>query len=298
MEKYKYIDCHSHPQDIWYKKDNVNSDEILENLASDGGATIAIGTDYENSLQAINLAKKHENVWATIGIHPADNHAEVYSEEKFQELLNLGGEKVVGIGECGLDYFYFKSDFEKKRKADPEFKLAYDEYVEQHKARQRGVFISQIEFAAKNNLPLVLHGRPSKNSMDAYRDMLDILENPPAWQGDESPCQAGGLRGHAHFFVGNLEIAKRFLDLGFLMSYDGPITFTKEYDEVIKFLPIEKIMIETDSPYAAPSPHRGEINYPIYVKHVAEKIAELKNLSLAEVLEITKNNTIKLFELK
>jgi TatD DNase family protein len=289
IEKYKYIDCHSHPQDIWYKKESMNADELLQNLASDGGATIAIGIDYENSLQAINLTKKHENVWATIGIHPADNHIEVYNEEKFQELLNLGGDKVVGIGECGLDYFYF----DKIKKEKPDFD------IEKEKARQVEVFKKQIEFAAKNNLPLVLHGRPAKNSMDAYRDMLDILENnPPTRSGDLSPDRVGGLRGHAHFFVGNLEIAKRFLDLGFLMSYDGPITFTKEYDEVIKFLPMEKIMIETDSPYAAPSPHRGEINYPIYVKHVAEKIAELKNISLAEVLEITKNNTIKLFRLK
>ena len=88
------------------------------------------------------------------------------------------------------------------------------------------------------------------------------------------------------------------MEIGFLVSFDGPITFTKEYDEVIKFYPLDKIMIETDSPYATPVPYRGQINYPIYVKEIAKKIAELKNLPVEEVLEITKNNTIKLFNLK
>jgi len=274
---YKYIDCHSHPYGEFYKERGIDVDQVLEDLKKDDGATIAIGTDYENSKKAIEVALKHDNVWATIGIHPADNHAEIYDEQKFEELLRLGAGKVVGIGECGLDYYYFNADTD----------------VEEQKARQKKVFISQIEFAIKNDLPLVIHGRPTKNSMDAYRDVLDILESYKA-------KGAGGARpftGHAHFFVGNLEIAKRFLDLGFLMSFDGPITFTTEYDEVIKFLPIESIMIETDSPYAAPKRFRGQTNYPIYVKEVAQKIAELKNLTLDEVLEKTMTNSINLFRL-
>lgn len=315
MENLKYIDCHSHPHDKKFLEMGIDVDKMMPELLDDGGATIAIGTDYIESKKAIEFAKKYPNCWATIGIHPADNHAEVYDDKKFQELFesgNLNGKnKVVGVGECGLDYFYFEKNYltlpllEKERS------------IEQEKERQKEIFIKQIEFAAKHNLPLVIHGRPSKNSMDAYRDILDILEKYdqqksisssllyPLYGGSDEARQKNfsvgnkhKLRGHAHFFVGNSEIAKRFLDLGFLLSFDGPITFTNEYDNVIKSTPIEKIMIETDSPYAAPGAYRGQLNYPKYVVEVAKKIAELKNLSQEEVLEITKNNAIRLFDLK
>lgn len=290
-ESLKYIDCHSHPHDKEYKDENINSDEFLAQLKLDGGATIAIGTDYENSGLAIELALKHENIWATIGIHPADNHSEIFDEEKFVSLLESsvdknGNRKVVAIGECGLDYFYFDKTFGK----DWENDLAKKEKVQAEIKRQKEIFKRQIEFAIKHNLPLVIHGRPSKNSMNAYEDILEILEGRAG--------KSEAFSGHAHFFVGNLEIAERFLNLGFLLSFDGPITFTTDYDEVIKFTPIERIMIETDSPYASPAPHRGKINFPEYVVFVAEKIAKLKNLSKEEVLEITKNNAIKLFNLK
>jgi TatD DNase family protein len=315
--KYRYIDCHSHPHDEKYKKENINIDEVLQNLKNDGGATIAIGTDYKLSIEAVELAKKHENVWATIGVHPADNHAEIWDEENFQELINEDLEnqkktaikkqsrKIVGIGECGLDYFYF----DKKFPTSPNLSLnkerdsEIEQKIKEEKERQKKLFVSQINFAIKNDLPLVIHGRPSKKSMDAYEDILDILEKTtPSNLADLPPLLSEGeyprIRGHAHFFVGDLEIAKRFLNIGFLLSFDGPITFTTEYDEVIKFTPIEKIMIETDSPYAAPAPHRGQVNYPIYVKEIAKKVAQLKNISIEEVLEITKQNTMKLFNLK
>lgn len=280
----KYIDCHSHPHDEKYRREAVDVDDVLMKLKDDGGATIAIGTDFALSVEALELAQKHENVWCTIGVHPADNHAENF-DERFEKLYLENKEKVVGVGECGLDYYYFEKTFGKDWKENVDCKKEIE--------RQKVLFKQQIDFALKYDLPLVIHGRPSKNSMDAYRDVLDILESYPS----TSSGPSAGLRGHAHFFVGNLEIAKRFLDLGFLMSFDGPITFTKEYDEVVKFLPIENIMIETDSPYAAPTPYRGQTNYPIYVKEVAKKIAELKNIPVGEVLEITKNNAIKLFGL-
>jgi TatD DNase family protein len=291
MSNLKYIDCHSHPHDKKFLESGVDVDMMMKELGEDGGATIAIGTDYTETEKAISFAKKYPNCWATIGIHPADNHTEIFSEEKFESFLKLGEGKVVGVGECGLDYYYFT-------------KLSEDEIVVQ-KARQKELFRKQIEFAIKHDLPLVLHGRPSRNSMDAYRDMLDILEEYANCEGCmntipgyNKPEDRKYLTGHAHFFVGNLEIAKRFLELGFLMSFDGPITFTNEYDNVIKFLPMENIMIETDAPYAAPGAYRGQLNYPKYVKEVAKKIAELKNISVDEVFEITKNNAIKLFKIK
>lgn len=296
MSKYKYIDVHSHPQDVKYE----GRTDFLETLKEGGGATIAIGTDYELSRQAIELAKKHDNIWATIGIHPADNHAEIFEEAKFEELLDLGKippnpslneegrNLVVGIGECGLDYFYFDKKFVGENR---------EVEIEEEKKRQKQLFIKQIEFAIKKDLPLVIHGRPAKNSMDAYRDILDILEKYKITL-DPSLNKERGLRGHAHFFVGNLEIAKRFLDLGFLLSFDGPITFTTEYDEVIKFTPLERLMIETDSPYAAPAPYRGQTNYPHYVVEIAKKISELKGLNVEEILEITRQNAEKLFRIK
>lgn len=284
----KYIDCHSHPHDKKFLEMGIDVDEMMKKLKDDGGATIAIGTDYTETKNAIEFAKKYDNCFATIGIHPADNHGEVFDRNIFLEFLKLGEGKVVGIGECGLDYYYF----DKLYLTLP--LLAKERSIEQEKVRQKELFTKQIEFALEYDLPLVLHGRPTKNTMDAYRDMLDILEFYLT-QPTNAKERSSALRGHAHFFVGNLEIAKRFLLLGFLVSFDGPITFTEEYDEVIKFYPIEKIMIETDSPYAAPKSYRGQINKPIYVKDVAEKIAQLKNLTVDEVLEITKNNAIELF---
>ena len=287
-EDLKYIDCHSHPHDKKFLETGVDVENMMQELLEDGGATIAIGTDYLEMEKAINFAKKFENCWATIGIHPADNHSEIFDGEKFEKFLEFGRGKIVGIGECGLDYFYFKTDFEKKVKNE-NLEKTFEDYCKEQKERQKTLFISQVDFAAKHKLPLVIHGRPSKNSMDAYEDVLDILE--------EKARKSKAFSGHAHFFVGNLEIAKRFLKLGFLLSFDGPITFTEEYDKVIDFTPMEKIMIETDAPYAAPTPFRGHLNYSKYVKFVAQKIAKVKNLSEKEVLEITKNNTINLFGL-
>lgn len=275
---HRYIDTHSHPHDLKYE----GRTDFLETLRADGGATIAIGTDYELSRQAIELAKKYHNIWATIGIHPADNHAEIFDEKKFDELLELGAGKVVGIGECGLDYFYFDKRFIGDDR---------DEKINAEKKRQKDIFVKQVEYTLKKDLPIVIHGRPSKNSMDAYEDILDILE---ARKGEAF----SRLRGHAHFFVGDQKIAGRFLHLGFLLSFDGPITFTSEYNEVIRQTPLDRIMIETDSPYAAPTPYRGQINYPHYVVEVAKKIAALKNETIENVLEVTKRNTIKLFNLE
>lgn len=270
--KYRYVDAHSHPHDEKYE----GRTDFLETLKADGGATIAIGTDYGLSKQAIDLAKKYDNVWATIGIHPADNHVEIFNEKKFDELLEFGAKKVVGIGECGLDYFYFEKRFAGEGR---------EEKIQVEKERQKELFIKQVEYALKKNLPIVIHGRPAKNSTDAYEDILCILE------------KYKGVRGHAHFFVGNKEIAQRFLDLGFLLSFDGPITFTTEYDEVIRQTPLESLMIETDSPYAAPIPYRGQTNYPYYVVEIAKKIALLKNETVENVLEITKQNTEKLLKI-
>jgi TatD DNase family protein len=298
VENLRYIDCHSHPHDKKYLEAGVDPDSMMRELFADGGATIAIGTDYKEIENALEFSKKYENCWLTIGIHPADNHLEVFDEAKLEQFMRIGREKIVGVGECGLDYFYFEKKWGEGWREDEDCKKEIE--------RQENLFIQQIEFAVKYNLPLVIHGRPSRNSMDAYRDILDILEKYLVMKDSRDErrqvyssetSRSPFLKGHAHFFVGNVEIAKRFLDIGFLLSFDGPITFTSEYDKVIELVPLDRIMIETDSPYAAPVPHRGQICKPQYVVEVGKRIADIKKVSLEEVLEVTKNNTIRLFAL-
>jgi TatD DNase family protein len=136
----------------------------------------------------------------------------------------------------------------------------------------------------------MLHGRPSRGSMDAYEDMLIILENAKKKHGTR-------LRGNAHFFVGNIDIATRFIALGFTMSFSGVITFTKDYDDVVRFLPSTMILAETDSPYATPAPFRGKRNSPMYVQEVVAKIAVLRNEPFEEVRMQMLENAKRMFDL-
>jgi TatD DNase family protein len=154
--------------------------------------------------------------------------------------------KVVAIGECGLDYFKIKDESEK--------------------ILQKNLFESQIQFAIKHDKPLMLHVR------EAYSDAISVLENYKKEAGEK-------LRGNVHFFVGDVAVAKKFLDLGFVMSFTGVITFTRDYDEVIKYIPQNSIMSETDAPFVAPVPFRGRRNEPVFVIEVVKKMAEIRGES-------------------
>jgi TatD DNase family protein len=235
------------------------------------------------SKHAVSLAEKHENIYATIGLHPADTVTEEFDREVFTSLL-LENRKIVAIGECGLDYHYIENFFEKDKK---EKKLDWNKDAEAD--RQKRIFEEQVDFACEHNLPLMLHGRPGKGSMDAYEDMLHILENAKKKYGTK-------LRGNAHFFVGNIDIAKRFVDIGFTMSFSGVITFTHDYDDVVRYLPITMIQAETDSPYATPAPFRGERNTPMYVQEVVAKIAVLRREPFEEVRVQLLENAKRIFE--
>lgn len=158
--------------------------------------------------------------------------------------------KVKAVGECGLDYFHLSDET---------------------KSKQKDVFEKQIAFAKKIDRPLMLHIR------DAYDDALDILKSHK------------DARGNVHFFAGDVVIAKKFLDLGFTLSFTGVITFTKDYDEVIKYVPLNMILSETDCPYVAPIPYRGKRNEPLYVKEVVRRIAEIRGLDL----EITQGQIVE-----
>jgi TatD DNase family protein len=280
MANYAFFDLHSHLHDTAY---NHDAEDVITEMKAYGVGSITVGTDLALSKEAVALAEQHDNLYATIGLHPADNVTEEFDEKAFETLL--ASKKVVGIGECGLDYHYVENFFERDK---VEKSLVHTKDAEAD--RQQRIFLEQVDFACKHNLPLMLHGRPSKGSMDAYEDMLYILENAKKHYGVK-------LRGNAHFFVGNIEIAKRFVDIGFTMSFSGVITFTKDYDDVVRYLPITMIHAETDSPYATPAPFRGKRNSPMYVQEVVAKIAVLRGQPFEEIRTQLLENAKRVFDL-
>ena len=267
MSNYAFFDSHSHLHD---KAFDVDRENIIDEMKSYGVGTITIGTDIKESKNAIVLAEKYDHIYATVGLHPNDSKEENFDEKVYEELATH--KKVVAIGECGLDYFRLK------------------ENKEEEKLRQKETFIKHIDLAFKVNKPLMLHGRPSNGSMDAYEDMLSILEDAKKKYGTR-------LRGNAHFFAGNIDIAQRFINIGFTISFSGVITFSKDYDDVVRFMPLTLIHAETDSPYATPAPFRGKRNSPMYVQEVVARIAVLREQGMEEVRAQLLENAKRVFEL-
>ncbi len=250
----KYIDIHSH---LNLEPLYGMRGEVVERMREKGVQTVTIGVDYETSKKAIDLSDEFPDVCigATIGQHPNDNPEEVFDYEKFLKLAQHP--KVLAIGECGLDYF----------------RLTGDEVSQwREKARQASLFLTHIKLAQAVQKPLMIHARPSKGEMDTYEDVLQMLEE-----------ENFTGKVNFHFFVGDLSIAKRIIERGWSMSFDGPITFAREYDEVIDYIPLEQIMCETDAPFAAPVPYRGKTCEPWMVEEVVKKIAEIKKLPIHEV---------------
>lgn len=269
---FKYIDIHSHLNLEPLKKDR---DAVIMRMHEHDVATITIGVDFETSKEAVEIAEQYDFIWAGVGMHPTDNTEEVFDIEKYKTLAQ--NEKVVCIGECGLDYFRDQRD--------------------EMKTRQKEIFLKHIELAIAVEKPLMIHARPSKGTIparpdgrsggDAYHDVLEILES---YKKENS-----SLMANFHFFVGDMEVAKRVIGLGFTMSFDGPITFSRDYDEVIKFIPLESIMAETDAPFVAPVPYRGKTCEPYMVTEVIKKIAEIKGLPENEVREAILANAKRVF---
>ncbi len=264
--QYKYIDIHSH----------LNLSPLLENaealvvrMREKGIGTITVGTDLATSQKAIETAEQFPDivVGATVGLHPNDNEEEVFDMEKYRELAQ--SPKVVAIGECGLDYF----------------RLPAGEKAATVIGRQKELFKKHIELAVELKKPLMLHCRPSKGTMDAYEEALEILS------------EHQNLTCNFHFFVGDVSIAKKIVAQGWTVSFDGPITFARDYDEVIKFLPLESLMAETDAPFAAPLPYRGKTCEPWMVEEVVKKIAEIKGESLETVQKVLLENASRVFGL-
>ncbi|PIR39982.1 MAG: hypothetical protein COV33_02275 [Candidatus Zambryskibacteria bacterium CG10_big_fil_rev_8_21_14_0_10_34_34] len=285
----RYIDIHCHLDSLDYDSDR---EEVLARMGEREIGAITIGADLESSKKAVDIAEQNENVWACIGVHPnhliekpdniqksqgeplgvffqgfplefsslnireveTNSPGELFDKEKFSKLVK--NPKVVGIGECGLDYFRIKNESEKEK--------------------QKKLFQDQIEFAIKHNKLLMLHIR------NAYDDSLDILGSYKKTYGEK-------LKGNVHFFAGDVSVAKKFLDIGFSMSFTGVITFTHDYDEVIKFIPQDSIMTETDAPWVAPIPFRGKRNEPSYVIEVIKKLAEIRG----ENVEVLNNQILE-----
>jgi len=254
------IDSHAHIQGKEYKED---TEAVLARARAAGVETIiAVGGagDLSSNMDAVHLANAFDRVYATVGMHPHD--AKDVGADELELLKNLAGDtKVVAIGETGLDYYYSHSP--------------HDE--------QRRVFGQFIDMARQTRLPIVVHER------EAAQDTAELLRR-------EGACE---LRGVIHCFTGNYAAACAYLDLGFYLSFTGIITF-KNADalrEVVSKVPLERMLVETDSPYLTPVPHRGKRNEPAYVRFVADAIAKVKGLSVEEVARATTANVKQLFQI-
>lgn len=266
---YKYIDIHSH---LYFKDFDSDREEVITRMKEAGIATISIGTGLETSKESIALAEQYSHLYACVGLHPGH----VVSIDIPEELAALAEhEKVVAIGECGFDYFRLDASAEGINK--------------EIKQTQKKVFEHQVELALKVNKPLMLHCRGSKGSQDAYHDTLDILESYHK--------EHGTLSGNAHFFAGDMDVLKRFLDIGFTVSFTGVLTFTHDYDDLVRYVPLESLHAETDAPFVAPVPHRGARNSPEYVPQVVSAIARIKEEEEETVKNTLISNARKLFKL-
>jgi len=250
-----FIDSHCH---INFPELAQNLDEVLANMqGNDVSTALCVGVNLENFPQILQLAAQHDQIYASVGVHP--DH-EQDTEPTQAQLVGLAQHpKVVAIGETGLDYFRLKGDLE----------------------WQRTRFRTHIRASRECRKPLIVHTR------EAAQDTLRIMA-------EEGADQVGGVM---HCFTESMEVAQAALDLNFYISFSGIVTFKSAttIKEVARQIPLERMLIETDSPYLAPVPFRGKLNQPAYVKHVAEEIAKLRGISLEEVGQATSENFRRLF---
>jgi TatD DNase family protein len=271
-----FFDTHTHVNFSAFKDDQ---DQVIKRALDSETWMINVGTQVDTSQSAVDLANKYpEGVFAAIGLHPVhtwqqmldeeeshfQSRDEVFDEKVYETML---GPKVVGVGECGLDYFRIPETSDKKQVI----------------RKQKEAFVVQIQFAKKHQLPLIVHCR------DAYEDVLEILN-----------AEYAGMPGVIHSFTDTWDTAKKFLDFGFYVALNGILTFDKtgKLAEVVEKSPFDKLLIETDAPYLTPPPFRGKRNEPSYVKYVAQKIADIKKIPLEEVGHKTFENAVSLFRLK
>ncbi len=248
-----FIDTHAH---LVAPDFNDDRDEVIQRARDAGVESIIVpGTDAETSRQAIELAENYDFIYACVGVHPHD--ATKATESALEEIEQLSRHhKVVAIGEIGLDYHY---DFSPREK-------------------QIEVFRKQIEIAIRRNLPIVVHTR--KSIPDTIQIIDTAVSNNGLWRKNRHP------RGVFHCFTGDVAQARKIINLGFFVSYPGIVTFKNSTAaETIQKLGYDHLMLETDSPYLTPAPHRGKRNEPAHIRLIAQKIAELCNASVEDVAE-------------
>ncbi|MBI2626720.1 MAG: TatD family hydrolase [Parcubacteria group bacterium] len=272
------FDTHTHPQMPQYDNDR---DEVIKRALDKGIFMLCVGIDLKTSKQAIELAQKYKGVWASVGLHPNDVSHQAWNL-KLETWINDYGKllkepKVVAVGEVGLDYY---------RTTDPKAQ-----------EKQREVLKQFINLTIQYNKPLILHCR------DSHTDMIKIIENLKL-------KIENSLNGVIHSFTGTIEEAKKYLDLGFFIGFNGIITFPpsrkategtvpmNELHETVIHTPLDRILLETDAPFLTPEPHRGKRNESSYIEKICQKIADLKNLSFEEVAEKTNLNAHQIFDIK
>ncbi len=238
---------------------DADREAMFTRMQEKGVGGIVVGTDLKESEAGLTLAQQHDFLWAAVGLHPNDNKEEVFDVEKYEALAR--DPKVVAIGECGLDYFRSGGTAEEK-------------------AAQKERFEVQVALAERVGKPLIIHCR------NAHDDMLQILSEKKV-----------SVPVIIHFFTGSGELAQQYLNLGCYLSFPGPITYTDMYDESIRVAPMDRILSETDSPFAAPVPYRGKRNEPVYVEHVVVKIAAIKNLAVDDVAAHILLNSQRVFSI-
>ncbi len=254
----KLIDTHSHYNDEKFDNDR---DEVIQNIANSGITTIInAGYSLESSKRAIEIANNYDFMYATVGVSP--NDIENLENNYIEQIKEMAKEqKVIAIGEIGLDYYWNK----------------------ENKETQKEIFIKQVELANQLGLPIVIHTR------DAVMDTIDILKN-------KVNCNKKGV---FHCCPLNTELIKEGLKLGFYISFAGPITFknSKNAEEIVKMVPIDRILTETDSPYLSPEPVRGTRNDSRNIKYIAQKIAQIKNMPIENIAEQIQKNAKTIFKI-
>ena len=255
------FDTHAH---LDFKEFDKDREEIIERAFSNGVKKIInVGCDLETSKNSVKLSNRYENIFAAIGIHPGEiNEEKIEIDEQIDELRKLAkNKKVVAIGEIGLDY---------KENSQPTIQKL-----------QKEILKAQIELAQELNLAIIFHCRM------AHNDLLEILNSKSEFLNPK-------LRGVIHCFTGNYSQAKEYLEMGFYLGFGG-IIFKMNLDEIIKKIPLDRILIETDCPFLTPPQENGNRNEPAFVKYTAKKIAEIRKISFQEIEKATTQNAEKLF---
>jgi len=277
------IDTHAHLNFSAFKED---ADKIIQKTLEEEIWMINVGSDYKTSKRSLEYANKYEKgVYTAVGLHPvhivemnmeADGESfktrgEEFNYDIYEKLAKF--EKVVAIGEVGLDYYHFENTMD----------------IPAVKKKQKEVFLSQALLARRLDLPLIIHCRQAHDDLvqilsDFRKENIDLIPKDRPW-------------GVIHCFSGDEDLAWKYFNMGLIISFTGLITFSRQWDDLIRRLPADKFMIETDSPYLTPEPFRGKRNQPLFVKYVSKRIAEIKNLSEERIAEITTKNARKLFRI-